>query len=198
MFKIHQEETPAVGVLRFESADESYDYGSDLDCSFTEGMNDGCRGFSSVDSEYKLLRLDVASDISFVESMEREMAIEMMRDKIELRRGMKGMDSTTIQFDKLTNAERMAALKYVKDRVRKLRQAKRRLYNNNKSPTKCNKENVVKSAAAKSGKPPIKHSLRKKSERKSRVPIPLRSITNMQSANRQSNMVVGGKKKIVM
>lgn len=146
------------------------DFGADLNSALKNALNDDCRGFSSVKSDCKDLRYDIQSDISFVESMEREMAIEMMKDKVELRRGLRNHNpgNKSILVKRLTKAERRTALKHVKDRVKKIRQARKGII----SPSLCKENNVKK---------------KKTTSKKSQKSIPPRSGMKTRSANRKKN-----------
>ena len=181
MFDIDELEE-SVGVHRFNNDENKLlDFEVDLESAFNEAINDGCRGFSSLNSEYKMLRLDVQSDILFVESMERQMAIEMMKDKIELRRGIRGLNPTFQQqsIKRLTNAERMEALRYVKDRVKKLRQARKQQQHKKKRINPANaKENIKR--VSKMRKPSKYSSVFGRKEKSSVLPLQAR---NIQSTN---------------
>lgn len=138
------------------------DLGVDLESALTNSLNEGCRGFSSVHSECRILRHDIKADISFIESMERDLAIQMMKDKVELRRGLRNLNpnNKSILVKRLTKAERRAALKHVKDRVRKFRRARKGIV----SPSHSKENEIIpKQVSKKAQKSAVKHSMNTRS-----------------------------------
>lgn len=130
--------------------------------NFENTINDGCRGHSSLTSAciFKL-------DLSWFDNKEREMAIEMLKDRLELRRGLRGLAPLSPCVRRLTNDERTQALKYVKGRAKDLRQARLAKM----APTKA--KQAVKRVSKM--QKPAKHQLTKMAGRKTVRPLGPRS-----------------------
>jgi hypothetical protein len=147
--------------------DDSAVFEADLLIDFENNINNGCRGFSSLSWECKSVRREIECDLSFIDSVERNLGLEMLRAKLEIRRAMRGDNPNPFRvFPKLTRAERRSALTRVKERVRKLREGKKQ----KQSPCKHKKEPVTRVSKLKK---PIKHMLlsEKHSERKAVRPL---------------------------
>jgi hypothetical protein len=146
--------------------DDSAAFEADFLSDFKNNINDGCRGFSSLSWECKDLHRGIKFDLGFMDSMERNLALEMLRDKLEIRRGMRGEDPNICRvFRKLTRGERRSDLTRVKERLRTLRES-----NNPQSPCKHKKEPVRRVSKLRK---PIKHTLLsgKNVERKALRPL---------------------------
>lgn len=78
------------------------------------------------DIEMKALRQAVKEDVVFVEKIKREMALEMIRDKIQMLREMKELDGRTLEEHSLplTPDERTQALSDIKERVEAFKKRK--------------------------------------------------------------------------
>lgn len=87
-----------------------------------------------VDREFRILRSEVEQDIVRIESMERNMALDMVRDKLKIIREMRqiqlgeyteeGHDDPDLKANPLTPVQRTEALSCVKDRLARLRESK--------------------------------------------------------------------------
>ena len=141
------------------------DEARDLVSDFENNINDGCRGSSSLTAEYSAVRTEIDFDFVFMDSMERELALEFLRDKLEIRRGMRGDDPNPLRvFEKLTKEQRRAALDRVKCRVRKIRQQR---HVKKSTP----KKKVAVKRVSKLRNPTAKQTLRKSLKRKTALPL---------------------------
>jgi hypothetical protein len=145
--------------------------------------------------EWKFLREEIKLDLLSFASMERDIALQMLKDKIELRRGLRGLAPLSPRVRRLTNEERMQALKYVKGRVQDLRHARTAKM----APTKAKqavklqkpvKHQLTKMSERRESKlqKPTKHRLTKMAERKD--VRPLRPSNNQPIANQPRAAIV--------
>lgn len=91
-------------------------------------------GERPIHGELRLLRDKVGEDIQKVESMERNMALDMVRDKLQIIRDMrqlhlgehmeKTQDDVMLKAGPLTPVQRKEALSCVKDRLARLRESR--------------------------------------------------------------------------
>ena len=139
----------------------AYEFGSKITTEDTKNAGNG--NHLSITTECEFLRFEIKLDLQSFDSMERDMALEMLKDKIELRRGLRGLAPLSPSVRRLTNDERLQALKYVKGRVKDLRQARL----SKMAPTKA-KQAVKRLSKLQK---PAKHRLTKMAERKDVHPL---------------------------
>jgi hypothetical protein len=81
-------------------------------------------------TDLRELREQVKEDVTYVENVKRQMALEMIRDKIQMIREMRELNGNVLDEDEhtaaLTPKERNDAISAVKERVERLKERKSR------------------------------------------------------------------------